>query len=208
MQLSLEFLLGHASKEYLDACAEEREQAVRKAQASRTQGRMAIPDVNQFSAISDLGEPPENAKREIHEPKAKAKTRGQGSGNRETPSPEPAKDAGGEKKELDGRFAISNKRTLKVLKAMFPIIGEDVSKSIDWGAFVQAMADMAFSAQNNGGSSVVFLNQGQAAGTSGGKIIFHKPHPVPKIDLIMLQSWGKRMMKWFGWHRDRFFLAS
>ncbi|KAK7700763.1 hypothetical protein SLS57_011987 [Botryosphaeria dothidea] len=208
IQLSLEFLSGHTSKEYLDACAEEREQAIRKAQANRTQGHVAIPDVNQFSAISDLGEPRKNAKREIHEPKAKAKTRGQGLGNREPPLSEPAKDAEDEKKEPDGRLAISNKRTLKVLKAMFPIIGEDASKSIDWGAFVQAMADMGFSAQNNGGSSVVFLNQGQAAGTSGGKIIFHKQHSVPKIDPIMLQSWGKRMMKWFGWRRDRFFLAS
>lgn len=85
IQLSLEFLSGHTSKEYLDACAEEREQAIRKAQANRTQGHVAIPDVNQFSAISDLGEPRKNAKREIHEPEAKAKTRGQGLGNREPP---------------------------------------------------------------------------------------------------------------------------
>ena len=36
----------------------------------------------------------------------------------------------------------------------------------------------------------------------GGKIVFHKPHPIAKIDPIMLRSMGKRMAKWFGWGRE------
>jgi len=40
-----------------------------------------------------------------------------------------------------------------------------------------------------------------------GKIVFHKPHPVAKIDPIMFRVMGKRMNKWFGWTRDTFALA-
>lgn len=47
---------------------------------------------------------------------------------------------------------------------------------------------------------------GGAAGAAGGKIIFHKPHPIPKIGSIILHSMGRRMAKWFGWHRELFVL--
>jgi hypothetical protein len=35
-----------------------------------------------------------------------------------------------------------------------------------------------------------------------GRIVFCKPHPVPKIEQSLLQSWGRRMHKWFRWERE------
>jgi hypothetical protein len=68
---------------------------------------------------------------------------------------------------------------------------------------------MDFSVKQGGGSAVIFENKGsiKEQGTRG-KIVFHKPHPVPKIDPIMLHAWGKRMTKWFGWHREFFVLET
>ena len=94
------------------------------------------------------------------------------------------------------------KRAYDMLSFMFSTTAEESSKTVDWDMFVHAMADMGFSARNGGGSVVVF----EKYGNRDGKIIFHKPHPVPKIDPIMLHSMGRRMGKWFGWHRDLFFL--
>ena len=79
------------------------------------------------------------------------------------------------------------------------------------------MIYMGFSARNGGGSALVFENGdlsaaaaegrgGGAADAAGGKIIFHKPHPIPKIGSIILHSMGRRMAKWFGWHRELFVL--
>ena len=61
--------------------------------------------------------------------------------------------------------------------------------------------EVGFTARNNGGSAVLFES------IHGGKIVFHKPHPIAKIDSVMLKSMGKRMAKWFGWGRERFALA-
>lgn len=108
------------------------------------------------------------------------------------------------------------KRAYDMLTLMFSATAEESAKGIEWDLFVHAMIDMGFSARNGGGSAVVFENgnlsaaaeggEGGAATAAGGKIIFHKPHPVPKIDSIMLHSMGRRMAKWFGWHRELFVL--
>ena len=118
-------------------------------------------------------------------------------------------------------------RAYNMLRLMFPATAEESAKGIEWDLFVHAMIDMGFSARNGGGSAVVFENGnlsaaaaaaaaaeggerggggGGAAGAAGGKIIFHKPHPIPKIDSIMLHSMGRRMAKWFGWQRELFVL--
>jgi len=34
--------------------------------------------------------------------------------------------------------------------------------------------------------------------------VFHKLHPVPKIEQSLLQPWGWRMSKWFRWEREMF----
>lgn len=108
-------------------------------------------------------------------------------------------------------------RAYDMLTLMFSATAEESAKGIEWDMFVHAMIDMGFSARNGGGSAVVFENEnlpaaasegeeGGAAGATRGKIIFHKPHPIPKIDSIMLHSMGRRMAKWFGWHRELFVL--
>lgn len=111
-------------------------------------------------------------------------------------------------------------RAYDMLSLMFPATAEESAKGIEWDLFVHAMIDMGFSARNGGGSAVIFENGnlsaaaaaaaegrgGGAAGAAGGKIIFHKPHPIPKIDSIMLHSMGRRMAKWFGWQRELFVL--
>ena len=100
------------------------------------------------------------------------------------------------------------KRAFAMLKCMYPTTETDATKSFDWDTFVHAMADMGFCARNGGGSAVVFENQNASETFAKGKIIFHKPHPVPKIDPVMLHSWGRRMTKWFGWHEELFMLES
>ena len=101
------------------------------------------------------------------------------------------------------------KRAFDVLTLMFPATAEEAARSVNWDNFVYAMSDMGFTARNGGGSDVVFENRSSVKGRdTADKIVFHKPHPVPKIDPVMLHSWGKRMVKWFGWHRDLFILES
>ncbi|OAR01728.1 hypothetical protein LLEC1_03268 [Akanthomyces lecanii] len=92
------------------------------------------------------------------------------------------------------------KHSLDVLHLMFPQ-KNDKPKYVLWDRFVHAMADAGFVARNAGGSLVSFKNP-----QSEGRIVFHRPHPDPKIDPIMLQAMGKRMAKWFGWERSLFLL--
>jgi HicA toxin of bacterial toxin-antitoxin, len=82
---------------------------------------------------------------------------------------------------------------------MFPC-KEESSRCVDWDGFVHAMKDAGFTARSNGGSAVLFEGNPKL----GGKIVFHKPHPIAKIDPITLRSIGKRMAKWFGWSRELF----
>jgi hypothetical protein len=65
------------------------------------------------------------------------------------------------------------------------------------------MADAGFAARQSSGSAVIFEPDDWERGWPG-KIVFHKPHPVAKIDSIMLRSMGKRMEKWFGWDAETF----
>ncbi|MCJ1287243.1 hypothetical protein MMC26_006591 [Xylographa opegraphella] len=97
------------------------------------------------------------------------------------------------------------KRALDMLSLMFADSAEEAARGIEWDTFAHAMFDMGFSGRNGGGSAVVFENGGSREGsTAGGKIIFHKPHPVAKIDPVMLHAMGRRMAKWFGWRRELF----
>lgn len=56
------------------------------------------------------------------------------------------------------------------------------------------MIDANFNAEQGSGSAVRFSSD-------LGSISFHRPHPEPVIDRIMLHSMGKRMRKWFGLSR-------
>ncbi|TGO50029.1 hypothetical protein BOTNAR_0408g00050 [Botryotinia narcissicola] len=80
---------------------------------------------------------------------------------------------------------------------------EYAAKPLDWRTFVSAMDDAGFAEMESGGSAVTFLNTAGVDGR-GGRIVFHKPHPTAKVEQFMLQAWGKRLGKWFGWTRESF----
>lgn len=109
-------------------------------------------------------------------------------------------------------------RTIDTLSLMFPISSgtsepQPAVKAIDWDTFVLAMSDSGFLARHTGGSAVVFEkhtaddDHGAERGR-GGRIVFHKPHPVAKIDPVMFRCMGRRMQKWFGWSREIFAVKS
>ncbi|KAF2845574.1 hypothetical protein T440DRAFT_260676 [Plenodomus tracheiphilus IPT5] len=93
-----------------------------------------------------------------------------------------------------------SKRAHSVFKHMFPDTNEERFSQINCDAFIHSMQDAGFSISNGGGSIIIFER-------GNGKIIFHRPHPIPKIDPIMLQSFGRRLNKHFGWERDTFSLV-
>lgn len=95
--------------------------------------------------------------------------------------------------------------TLRILNTMFSSTAEAASKLINWDDFVLAMADVGFKARQTTGSEVVFQPEQNERGW-GGRINFHKPHPVGKIDRIMMRAMGKRMGRWYGWKEGLFIL--
>jgi len=103
------------------------------------------------------------------------------------------------------------KSAFSVFRSMFPsrISEEPSQKEVRWDSFVQAMAEseVGFVARRSSGGSAVQFEPNESSKWFGkGKIVFHKPHPVPVIDPVMLLSMGKRMRKWFGWNEETFVL--
>lgn len=92
------------------------------------------------------------------------------------------------------------KQWLDVFHLMFPD-KDGAAKDVTWDRFVHAMADAGFTARNNGGSHVSFKQR-----DGEGRIVFHRPHPVPKIDPVMLRVMAQRMARRFGWRRELFVL--
>jgi HicA toxin of bacterial toxin-antitoxin, len=94
----------------------------------------------------------------------------------------------------------------KVFMTMYPskdAAEKPTKKSLlDWRKFVGAMTDAGFSASGSGGSAVTFAHE------TGGRIIFHRPHPIAKVDPTMLAWFGKRLKKWFGMDRTCFVSAA
>lgn len=66
-----------------------------------------------------------------------------------------------------------------------------------WEHFASALTDAGFTMSQSRGSAVAFSKP-------EGSIVFHRPHPNPVIDSVMLRAMGKRLRKWFGWGRDVF----
>jgi hypothetical protein len=90
--------------------------------------------------------------------------------------------------------------SLQLFHRVFPSCedgNEPFSSLTDWRKFVIAMADADFTSRHNTGSAVIFSCE-------KGKIVFHKPHPVAKIDFRSLMKLGKRLNKWFGRERESF----
>lgn len=92
-------------------------------------------------------------------------------------------------------------QTFNVLSAMFRV---DVRKDYEWDAFVAAMNEAGFPATHTATGSAVSFEADESICAWKGKINFHKPHPVAKIDAILLHAMGKRMKKWSGWNESTF----
>ncbi|PPJ61251.1 hypothetical protein CBER1_06713 [Cercospora berteroae] len=73
--------------------------------------------------------------------------------------------------------------------------------TIRWQAFVQAMKDAGFNAEEAAGSAVSFRSS-----SLGGSICFHRPHPDPVLHPIMLYAMARRLTKWFGFTTETFVL--
>ncbi|KAM3154154.1 hypothetical protein ABEW05_005381 [Botrytis cinerea] len=85
--------------------------------------------------------------------------------------------------------------SLPILSHLFPnTVDEYAAKPLDRRTFVTAMDDAEFTSTESGGSAVTF-----PITDNGGSIVFQKPHPTAKVEQFMLQPWGKRLGKWFGW---------
>lgn len=111
-------------------------------------------------------------------------------------------------------------RAFSLITLMYPTNALEASKSIEWDQFVHAIGDMGFTARSAGCSAVSFEKVGKSPhrfGDSGDsefrsdgegekntRIDFHKPHPISKIDPVMIRGMGRRMSKWFGWGREGF----
>lgn len=103
---------------------------------------------------------------------------------------------------------ISVKReNLAVFRNMYPASGDEGRRSFKWQHFLDAMVDAGFFITQASGSAVSFRltsQQDDFQCLDAGSIAFHRPHPDPVIDPVMLRAMGKRLRKWFGWSRDIF----
>ncbi|ORX99972.1 hypothetical protein BCR34DRAFT_576209 [Clohesyomyces aquaticus] len=189
----LQILSISSTPEYLEAVQEEERRFQTEASETNQTLESFIPSDKESVAGPKLQLPLLTAK-------DKKKTRPQGA----TEKPKHGDDLAVESippHEPELKPIVSTKRALHVFSLMFSDSKEDASRSVIWNDFVQAMTDVGFSARNSGGSAVLFDHVHE-----GGKIVFHRPHPVAEIDPIMLRSMGKRMAKWFGWSGERFVL--
>lgn len=94
-----------------------------------------------------------------------------------------------------------NAESMRIFSRMFSS-GEESKSIVKWQQVVTAMADAGFAASHCGGSAVSF-NPVENAPMKG-SIVFHKPHPEPNVDFVMLHTMGKRLRKWFGWGSETF----
>jgi hypothetical protein len=99
--------------------------------------------------------------------------------------------------ELKGLKIPVKQESLSVFNKMFSSGG---STSIRWIQLVQALTDAGMTATQVPGSGVKFANDRDS-------IVFHKPHPEPVVDGVMLRCQiGRRLQKWFSWDKDTFVL--
>lgn len=145
---------------------------------------------------------------EISTNKPKLKTQGR-SGN-EALFSAPADLATSTSTEVDVERIKVKLANLPLLHQMFPLGGSfsDFSspetsrtgtRTWKWQHFVDVMMDAGFSVSQGSGSAVSFEHS-----SGKGRIVFHQPHPQPIIDPVMLRFMGRRLNRWFGWHRETF----
>jgi hypothetical protein len=107
-----------------------------------------------------------------------------------------------ESDEIPTKTIALSKSPYTTLRRMFPDTNEEREKSTDWTVFVNSMSEAGFAVRNGGSSIVRFESR-----SGEGSINFHRPHPDPTIDPVMLQAMGQRMNRWFGWVRETFVLV-
>lgn len=95
-------------------------------------------------------------------------------------------------------FALAE--NLVLLSSIFPRVSGN-QRSFSWKHFTQEMVNAGFHITQGSGSSVVFKKE-------EGSIVFHRPHPDPTVDGMMLLRMGKRMKKWFDWDAGSFFVCT
>jgi hypothetical protein len=101
--------------------------------------------------------------------------------------------------ELKGLKIPVKQESLSVFNKMFSSGG---STSIRWIQLVQALTDAGMTATQVPGSGVKFANDRDS-------IVFHKPHPEPVVDGVMLRCQiGRRLQKWFSWDKETFVLRA
>jgi hypothetical protein len=77
------------------------------------------------------------------------------------------------------RKLVVKPETSRFLARMYPITPEKyAAKLLDWMSFVLAMDDAGFLATHSGESAVAFTEEVE------GRIVLHKPHPVPMIGQV------------------------
>ncbi|KAI1313233.1 hypothetical protein F5Y03DRAFT_338481 [Xylaria venustula] len=195
----MEVVSAHSTPEYLDAARTEEEALSKMSQVTH---QPAPPTI----FPSDAGESGAKSQLISQARRDKVKSRPQSDGAAIVPpdrEPELAPETA-----ADVRNQIrATRRVMDIINLLYPKTAAESSKSVNWEDFVYALRDMGFTARNNGGSAVLFeKSDGGDRGDGGGKIVFHRPHPVAKIDPVMLHSMGRRMTKWFGWTRELFVL--
>ncbi|PPJ56208.1 hypothetical protein CBER1_09391 [Cercospora berteroae] len=89
-----------------------------------------------------------------------------------------------------------NKASYDIFQQMY---GNKIENQSDtkWEDFTAAMKGAGFSAIPSGGSVFTFKSARR-------DLNFHRPHPDPSIDPIMLRIMGRRLNKWFEFDKDTF----
>ena len=199
----LEVLQADTCPEHLAAVEAERQEILAKISSKASAPIKTVPTYEpvqtQWGLVSEL-------EALSLEPRSKPKTR------RERPTLPINNDnlitQAKEEKRTPAPKLLINKQTFNIFARMYPATIEETAKTTEWKSFVLAMAEVGFSAINSGGSAVIFEKEHDGPGGRSGKIVFHRPHPVAKMDPIMFHSVGRRMIKWFGWNREIFSLRS
>ena len=97
-----------------------------------------------------------------------------------------------------------------VIASLFPQPKESVTNTENptkWADFVRTLSTLGLNPKPRGGSSFVFSGNIRQPGLDGEQkhsINFHRPHPSAEMSAVMMQTWGNRLKRRFGWGRESF----
>ncbi|KXT06536.1 hypothetical protein AC578_6104 [Pseudocercospora eumusae] len=209
---AMDTLRFRLSKDYTDSRESERCQilaAVReKEDAARRRQQLSTPSKSLISRHA-VNEPcqtvwgsadTQGTPKSRHQLKEKVKTRP------DIPTParpedlEPNIPEHDEEEEQEDRIQVSS-NTMDIVHRMFVTYGKHMTGSVRWNVFVAALEDAGLAAEHdNGGSEVTFRDVKRGKGS----IVFHAPHPDPRINPICMRAYGKRLQRQLGWSYELF----